>query len=296
MIDQLQKYKIEKHPAWVAAACALLIAIVGAVDFFTGYELSFAIFYLIPIAAASWFGGRMIQTATVIASTVVWMAADMGNGHAYSSKLVPYWNTGVRLVFFVIIVRLITSVRAHLAREKELARRDALTGLLNSHAFFEEGGRLMALAARGRHAISLAYLDLDDFKRVNDEGGHAEGDHLLRNVAQALAGALRSHDLVARLGGDEFALLLLDADTAGAKQAVVRLRERLADLASAPRWRISASIGLVTFQSAPPPLDEAVTAADQLMYAVKKAGKASVLHRVWNAESKTAEPLPTDSV
>ncbi|HTC77354.1 MAG TPA: diguanylate cyclase, partial [Terriglobales bacterium] len=97
---------------------------------------------------------------------------------------------------------------AALAAEKELSRSDPLTGLPNRRAFYEVALAEADRARRYRHPLSLAYLDVDNFKQVNDDYGHDAGDELLVRVAEVLRRNLRNNDIVARLGGDEFAMLL----------------------------------------------------------------------------------------
>lgn len=110
------------------------------------------------------------------------------------------------------------------AELEALAWRDSLTGLWNRRAFERIGGLQLAQARRYRFPVSLILLDLDDFKAVNDQRGHAAGDRLLQAVASALQQNSRDSDLVARWGGDEFALLLPQTGAGGARAAAERLR------------------------------------------------------------------------
>jgi diguanylate cyclase (GGDEF)-like protein len=147
---------------------------------------------------------------------------DVAAGARYSSSLIPVWNSTVRFGFFAITLWLVDDVRRARAADRELARRDALTGVVNGRAFREllEG----EIARTGRHLspLTLAYVDLDRFKAVNDSLGHVAGDTLLQAITARLAGSLRAVDTVARLGGDEFALLLPDTDEAAAVVALER--------------------------------------------------------------------------
>lgn len=288
---QLRAYLHQKHSASIVGVCFLLIGLVAIADHFTGFEFSFSIFYLAPVIIASWFGGRIIGTIVAITCAIVWLVVDVTSGHVYSNLLISFWNSGVRLGFFLLTSHLVSKVRFHLDREKELARSDPLTGVLNGRAFFEQGRRLFALAGRTSRPLSIAYVDLDNFKAINDARGHTEGDRLLRDVANILKGSLRSYDLVARLGGDEFALLLPDSDLEDSQYAIGRLRKNLSAFAREQGWPISVSVGIVVFKSTPPTLEQAVKLADELMYSVKKAGKGNVVHRVWNSDLISAEPF-----
>ena len=124
--------------------------------------------------------------------------------------------------------------------------------------------------------MALAYLDLDDFKLVNDSRGHAEGDRLLRAVAETLRLRLRETDVVGRLAGDEFAIVLPDTTAEGAQVVLREVRARLVELFASEGWPAGASIGAVAFSAAPPTVDEALHRADQSMYAVKRSDKGAL--------------------
>jgi diguanylate cyclase (GGDEF)-like protein/PAS domain S-box-containing protein len=175
--------------------------------------------------------------------------------------------------------------RKMLEQELELhSRTDPLTGMLNRRSFDESLEAQLAQARRYKRSVALLIIDLDRFKRVNDEFGHAVGDEALRVVSRVLAENLRVTDtvgrdeggLVARLGGDEFALLMPETDAAGAEAVGERLVAALAEerLQIGEReLRLGISVGAATFdwrdgQSA----EELMAAADRAMYVVKAAG------------------------
>ena len=114
----------------------ILVAVVGAFDFWTGHELAFSLFYLIPILLVTWFTGRKPGLVIGLASAVAWFAADALAGQTYSQPIIGYWNAAVRLGFFVIVVFLLPALK-ELGREKEMARTDDLTGVANRRFFFE---------------------------------------------------------------------------------------------------------------------------------------------------------------
>jgi diguanylate cyclase (GGDEF)-like protein len=264
----------------LALSGALVIAVL---DHLTGYEVSLSVFYLGPVALAAWYAGRSLGLALAFASAVIWLAADFTAGHQYSQLWIPFWNALVRLGFFAVTAYLLAALRFHLALERRLARLDPLTGVLNGRAFEQEGGRLLALAGRRGHPTTIAYLDLDDFKAVNDALGHHGGDELLRAVARSLIDGVRRTDLVARLGGDEFALFLPETDSETARTVIARLRVRLEQLPRDGRGPVSLSIGVATFATAPARLDDAIRVVDELMYRVKRKGKGGVTHEVLEA-------------
>jgi diguanylate cyclase (GGDEF)-like protein len=276
------------HPRWAIGGLALAITVLIAIlDHMTGYEVSLSIFYLGPVAFAAWLAGRWPGLAVALVSAGVWLVADFTAGHEYTQPWIPYWNATVRLGFFGVTAYLLASLRDHLASERRLARLDPLTGVLNGRAFEEEGGRLLALAGRRGHLTTIAYLDLDNFKAVNDTLGHHGGDELLRAVAQSLVDGVRRTDLVARLGGDEFALFLPETDADTARTVIARLQARLADVQRSDGRPVSLSIGVGTFATAPPTLDDAIHVVDELMYRVKGGGKGDVAFQLFGAGTDT---------
>lgn len=158
----------------------------------------------------------------------------------------------------------------------DLAWRDYLTGLFNRRYFFERGPKMMAEARRAEQPTCVAILDIDHFKRLNDEHGHDAGDEALRVFASGLGEALagRSH-LLARLGGEEFALLLpgLDKSKAGSLTDAIRSGIAQRPMAVGPlTLGLTVSIGLAEI-SARDSLDVALRNADRALYAAKQAGR-----------------------
>lgn len=163
-------------------------------------------------------------------------------------------------------------------RLEHLSRTDPLTGLLNRRAFLDELDRRMAALAEQQLHGALFYIDVDNFKAVNDAGGHAAGDRLLAGVAEMLASRCRGVDLVARLGGDEFAVWQQGIDAAHVVASARRMQAGMAALATgltATAPPLSLSIGIATTDGS---LAAAalMQRADALMYRVKRAGKGAI--------------------
>ena len=152
----------------------------------------------------------------------------------------------------------------------EVATADGITGLPQRAHFMN----LLRheLRQRKRRSLCVAFVDLDGFKRVNDEHGHARGDEVLRLLAQAAAGTLREGDVLARIGGDEFAVLLLDASPAEADAALRRLRDRFEQLTAPLGTSFSAGIALAGMGEA---AERVVMRADQAMYRQKRLRAAA---------------------
>jgi len=253
-----------------------LVGVIGIIDFLTGYELSFSVFYVLPIALVTWLTGWRFGLAASLASAFAWFGADVATGHSYSNPLIPIWNTLIRLAFFVIITLLLSALRKAMQREGELARIDDLTGAVNSRFFYELAQMEMNRLQRYQHVFTIAYFDLDNFKAVNDQFGHTTGDQVLRTVVGSVRKTMRRTDVMARLGGDEFALLFPETSQESARMILPKIQSCLQREMRQRNWQITFSIGVLTCAVAPATPDELVKMADELMYSVKRESKNSI--------------------
>jgi len=171
------------------------------------------------------------------------------------------------------------ALRESEARMGHLAHHDMLTGLPNRTLFEDRLTQTLARAERNGTPFALLYLDLDDFKPINDTHGHEAGDEVLRQVAQRLAGVPRKSDTVARLGGDEFAILLEDLEDASANAALIA--DKCRDAVAAPilfsgrSVTVGLSIGVARYPEDGLGAGELFRHADQAMYCLKKAKAAT---------------------
>jgi diguanylate cyclase (GGDEF)-like protein len=257
----------------VVLSCAGLLAIIGLADYLTGWEISLRPFYLIPVSLAAWYLSRRGAVIAALVAGGVWFAADLMSGHAYSRLVVTCWNALVELVLFVIVALIVAALRRRVEQLVTSSRTDELTGAPNRRAFFERAQLEISRGNRFERPISIAYLDADNFKLMNDRGGHALGDAFLRTVAAAIARCLRATDLVARLGGDEFVVLLPETDAPSADVVLAKIRRELENAAKSSGAPITFSVGMVTFQRPPGSVDELVGVTDDLMYRAKNAGR-----------------------
>ncbi len=266
-------------PALVPAGLGFLL-LITSIDYATGTELSFSIFYLLPVSLITWKLGRGAGLIFSLLSSAAWLLADTLPGQLYSHPSIPVWNALVRFGFFVITVTMLASLRSALAREQSWARTDPLTGLANGRLFREILREEISRSRRYSHRMSLAYLDLDNFKSINDRLGHATGDEVLRAIGALLKSNCRGSDTAARLAGDEFALLMPEAGEPVARVAVERIRKELINLMRKRGWEVTSSIGLVSYLEPPGNVDVALKAVDSLMYMAKNAGKDRIFARV----------------
>ncbi len=268
---------LENRPTrfWVMVCIGLVLG-VAVLDTLTGYELAFSLFYLLPIAVATWYGNRNLGLLLSLASAISWFTADTLMEHPYSHPAIPYWNTAIRFGIFLVVTLLISELKKAHEREKGFARNDYLTGAVNRRYFNELLEMEMNRSARNSRPLCLAYVDLDNFKYVNDHFGHAAGDAVLCTTVQYAKARLRKVDVVARLGGDEFAILLSETHQADARVVITEIRNGLLEEMQRQKWPVTFSFGVLTCHQPPATPEALIKAADQLMYRVKHAGKDSV--------------------
>ena len=276
MLARVDQFLGRLTKAWVVALAVVGVAVVGLADYVSGFELSLSVFYVGPVALAAWYASSRAGVATSVLSSCTWLAADVGAGLAYSHPAIAVWNTVVRLAVLMVTAALLSALRVRLSVERGLARTDTLTGIMNARAFAEQLSYNIALAQRDGTPLTLAYVDLDDFKRINDRYGHSRGDRVLETVGRALREAIRRTDVAARLGGDEFALILPSTDRNGAETLISKFRDELRAALEPEGFAATCSIGAMTFVTPPAGTAEAMDAADRLMYEVKKKGKNAV--------------------
>jgi diguanylate cyclase (GGDEF)-like protein len=156
-----------------------------------------------------------------------------------------------------------------------------LTKVSNRRFFFESANIEIKKASRYKHPLTIAYLDIDSFKIVNDSLGHNTGDTVLCLIASTIKNNIRINDLVGRIGGDEFAIMLPETEHDSAKIVIRRVQKSLADAMQKNGWAVTCSIGVVTFTSLPNSIDEIIKKTDELMYSVKHEGKNSTRYEIF---------------
>lgn len=267
------------HKAPLLILAGALIVGIGLIDYLTGPQMSWAIFHLFPIILVCWGLGRFPGLLMATVAALVWLLVDLADSQRYAQLWLPYWNAAVRFGFFGVIVILLSGLK----ELRTLSREDSLTGIANRLAFQEAVASEIERSHRYRRPFSVAFLDCDDFKQVNDQFGHMKGDALLCQLAGHFRLQFRSNDVVARLGGDEFAMLLPETGAVEAKAAFARLPSRRFDAPS-----VTFSIGLVTFLSPPASVEEVLRVADECMYLAKRDGKNRLVH----FEAEAGDGLP----
>ena len=195
----------------------------------------------------------------------------------------PAWPVGDVALFDRIATQFGLAL-AQISLQEELerqARTDPLTGLLNRRAFLADMAIRLSAARRSARPAALVYVDVDNFKAVNDLHGHAAGDGVLRRIADRLRRGARASDLVARVGGDEFALWLDEADPEGAERRgreLLAIRDEIADMSGSPEQPLGISVGIVAVDPrAEDGIDRLIERADAAMYEAKRGGKGRLV-------------------
>jgi len=273
--------KLKKYSkSFFIILCLFLVLAIGVFRYLSGPELALSLFYLFPIALATWHVGRWAGISMSIASTMSWLAADLLMLSSFSNALIPYLNETFRLIVFLIIAHTIFRLRTALEKHRELAGTDPLTSVANRRAFYDLANRELNKARRYQTPISVLYMDIDNFKQINDHFGHHIGDTLLRAVAKAIKKNIRAIDIVARLGGDEFGILLAGTGAESAALVARKLKKKLIEFIQNNGWSVTLSVGAVTFEILPDSVDEMINTADSQMYNAKKNGKNRIHYKI----------------
>lgn len=259
--------------------CSLLLLLVGWLDIITG-DYSLIIFYLIPASLAAWFVGRRCGMWFCLLAMVARIVADESSASTiFTHSVLHYWNVLVEFLFLLIMSLLFSALKKKLENEKELARRDPLTNTLNRRSFFDLGEHEINRSQRYHLPLTVAYIDLDNFKLVNDRLGHKTGDELLLTVVATIRANMRSSDILARFGGDEFVVMLPDTPGDAALKFLNKMHDSLDQAMARRNWPVGFSIGAATYSHAPKTIEEVIRYTDELMYSVKHSGKNRLLHK-----------------
>jgi len=255
---------------------AAIVAGVYLLNARTPGELRLGILYVIPVLLAAWHDGMHWGIAFALATSLLRFSVGIDQMPATTLLDFRVVNELAYLAVVGVAIAGLSQLRHTHSQLELLATQDPLTNVLNARAFSHELAQELSRNRRYGRPLALIYLDLDDFKSVNDAHGHATGDAVLRLVADAMRGAVRQADVVGRLGGDEFGVLMPETDGDVAHAAANRL---VAGIRTVFRGTpsVTASIGVVAVSGTEAGTDELLRKADQAMYAAKRAGKDRVV-------------------
>lgn len=285
---------LKKHAA--TAGCRLfLFSLLGGVALtsmlsvmqMSAGEPTLLLFALVPlIVFAAAFCGRQGATLLAFGATLASMLTRCYvPPELYASHMVGLFSLDVALIwvasFTGLVVASAYSEHGTCARYERLAQHDGLTNLLNRAAFMERLSRAIESARRdGRSQVhALMFIDLDDFKQVNDRFGHPVGDQVLQRVSRLLVSQVRGRDTVARLGGDEFVILLENCSAGTAREMAERIAAAIRGLVlhtESGLCRVTASIGVAPVGATTDSIGQALAEADRAHYRAKGDGKNRV--------------------
>jgi diguanylate cyclase (GGDEF)-like protein len=273
---------LNNSPKWaIFIGVFIFIIALTILNYYTHSEVALSILLIVPIYIVAWYVGPFSAIIISLAAALSWDINDISSGRAFSHYVIPYFNTLIRFNVFTIICLFLLEIRRQLNQVGYLADTDSLTGLANNRCFDENIKMEAKRNSRNNLPFSIAYMDIDNFKQINDKNGHDTGDRVLRDVAATLKTNLRSTDVVARVGGDEFAFLLPESDYKGSEVVLNKILKNLLVTMNLNRWPVTFSIGAITFKEALIDHKNMTKAVDNILYEVKKSGKNKIIHEQW---------------
>ena len=263
-----------RSPLLRHAAYLLLTLAIYWANAVTPGPVKLGLFYLVPVLYVTWNEGAWWGVAYTLAGMLLRIRIEALQIGSPGSVLL------LNQISFGVVAGITIFAFGHIRRNerllRDLATHDQLTRVLNARSFTERLADELRRVQRYHRPLALLYLDLDDFKVVNDSHGHQTGDAVLRLVAEAIRHAVRQADVVGRMGGDEFAVLMPETEPALATAAADRLAAGLRTVLNGSP-AVTASIGVVAPITQGSDTDAILRRADQAMYEAKKKGKNRVI-------------------
>jgi diguanylate cyclase (GGDEF)-like protein len=262
--------------AFRLAGYVLLTLLVYFVNSVTPPDARLGILYIVPVLLVTWTEG--------LAWGIIFGLASIGMREVVAWTQMPaetpmIWRIANALAYVAVVALAMAGLQSLRRSQAELARlviQDQLTNVLNARAFADRLSQELDRNRRYPRPLTLLYMDLDNFKVINDTHGHQTGDAVLRLVADAMRSSVRQADIVGRLGGDEFAVLMPETDAQLADAAAKRLVAGLRTVFKGTPT-VTASIGVVSCAATDASTDDLIRRADQAMYDAKRMGKDRVV-------------------
>lgn len=274
------EYMEQLPKSLVTLAGLSAVGLLGVMDYFTGGQFAVSTVCLFPVMVVAFHAGKGAGVLVSAGGAGALWLADLLADKSYPYAVAIYGNALVCFGCYLVITAMMVTLHDLLRTVRDLARTDSLTGVLNSREFCRLAEIEIKRGARYGRPFTLAYIDLDNFKAVNDGFGHSTGNNVLQQVADTFRSNLRATDLVGRLGGDEFAVLLPETGFEAGGSFLSKARQRLLRAMSDHHWPVTFSIGAVTFTTPPVSVDKMIEMVDALMYSVKRSGKDTIRHEI----------------
>ena len=266
--ERMPRWLLRANPLISATMVSLFIVATGG-----GTAGAYAMYMFWVVGPASYFFSFGVAVLSVLVSCVGYAIA-MWTSDTRMPDTFLYMAVTTLLVAAALMTVLRRQMEGLIAHLAELSRTDDLTGLANRRAFDQRLGEELERAMRaGGRSIALVILDIDDFKRVNDQFGHQAGDRCLLTVAAILEAESRSGDLAARVGGEEFFVLLPETDAVEAVRLAGRIRRRVSEAFGSDSIALTVSAGIAEFPRDADAAEPLVGSADVALYEAKRRGK-----------------------
>ena len=255
-----------------------LIVFVTALDAITGYDIKVTPIYIIVALYILWKGTSIAHFALVIVMTALWTAIEFHDApNEHIDNYVTIVNMSMNILTIVVVS--ISMLALHRAAKMALsANTDPLTEIFSRRYIYDIMPVIIGELKRHNRSMAIMFIDCDNFKKVNDEFGHAAGDAVLRVVAMTIMETIRVGDIPVRLGGDEFIVIFREINDRNLSHVVQRCVEALNKEMNCREWPITFSVGVVEFDIPPENIDDAINYGDQLMYRAKREGKNRVIY------------------
>jgi len=258
------------------AGYVLLTLVVYWANVLTPSAARLGILYIVPVLLVTWTEGLTWGIVFAVATTVLREFVAWDQMPPDTPLLWRVANGASYVVVLGIAMAGLQNLRRSQAQLARLVIQDQLTNVLNARAFADRLSQELDRNRRYPRPLALLYMDLDNFKVINDTHGHQTGDAVLRLVADAMRSSIRQADIVGRLGGDEFAVLMPETDAQLADAAAKRLVASMRNVFRGTP-NVTASIGVVSCSATDASTDDLLRRADQAMYDAKRLGKDRVV-------------------